>query len=146
MITFGINTFLFTGSFTNASVSLFPRFKSWGFDSVEIAMDNPEILDVSLVKGSLEKNGLLCASVCAAMGPGRDLRGTKLEQKGAVDYLKSCIRVLSGLGCSILAGPLYSVVGRAAQENQVDYQSQWNTVVKHLIELKFTLCILLLMF
>jgi D-psicose/D-tagatose/L-ribulose 3-epimerase len=36
----GINTFLFTSPFTNESVHLFPKFKSWEFDFVEIALED----------------------------------------------------------------------------------------------------------
>ena len=32
---FGINTFLFSCPFTDASTRLFPKFKKWGFESVE---------------------------------------------------------------------------------------------------------------
>ena len=38
---FGINTFLFTFPFTNESTKWFKTFKKWGFDTVEIAIDDP---------------------------------------------------------------------------------------------------------
>jgi len=131
MVRFGINTFLFTGAFTNSSVALFPLFKSWGFDSVEIALDNPSVIDVKLIKKALDDCGLVCGSVCAAMGPGRDLRGSKEEQVEALEYIKSCIEVVAGLGASVLGGPLYSVVGRADFEEEDAYLLQWNTVLNH---------------
>ncbi len=134
-MTFGINTFLFAGSFTNESVSLFEQFAGWGFDSVEIAMDDPSVVDSVLVSESLARHGLVCGSVCAAMGPGRDLRGSATDQRTARAYLESCIRLLPRLGCSILAGPLYSAVGRAALESPEAYRAQWKTVVEHLKEL-----------
>ncbi|RQP19242.1 MAG: sugar phosphate isomerase/epimerase [Parapedobacter sp.] len=132
MTRFGINTFLFTGAFTNAATALFADFSSWGFDSVEIAMDNPGCIDSGLIKEALDRHGLVCGSVCAAMGPGRDLRGDALEQASAVEYLKSCIRLLPQLGCNLLAGPLYSTVGRANAESREDYRRQWESVVNHL--------------
>ncbi len=132
MNTFGINTFLFTGSFTNESVSLFPLFKKWGFDSVEIAIDKPDVLDASIINDALSANGLICNSACAAMGPGRDLRGTPEEQAIAMDYLKSCVALLSQINCPVLAGPLYSTVGRANLEDKAVYNRQWDTVVSHL--------------
>jgi D-psicose/D-tagatose/L-ribulose 3-epimerase len=129
---FGINTFLFTSPFNNDSVSLFPLFKKWGFDSVEIALEDTSHINPRLIKAALDQHGLTCSSICAAMGPGRDLRGTKEEQSTAVSYLQSVIDVMPILGCPILVGPLYSSVGRAEPVSEKDYQMQWNTVVTHL--------------
>ena len=46
---FGINTFLFTCPFTNRSTRWFPRFKKWGFDTVEIAIENLAHTDAAFV-------------------------------------------------------------------------------------------------
>ena len=129
---FGINTFLFTSPFTNDSIALFPQFKKWGFDSVEIAIEDVSHIDPSLVKKALDQNGLKCSSICAAMGPGRDLRGTKEEQNIAITYIKSILNIMPDLGCPILIGPLYSSVGRAEPVEKDQYKIQWNIVVEHL--------------
>ena len=129
---FGINTFLFTSPFTNVSVDLFPRFKEWGFDSVEIAIEDPAHIDPIVIRKALDKNGLKCGSICAAMGPGRDLRGTPEDQQTAIDYIKIILDMMPALGCGILIGPLYSVVGRAELVSKEDYAIQWETVAKHL--------------
>jgi len=132
MSSFGINTFLFTSPFTSADISLFPKFKQWGFDSVEIALEDVADIDVILVRKALDENGLKCGSICAAMGPGRDLRGTEEEQRTSIAYIKSVLDVMPALGCPILIGPLYSSVGRAEAVEKEQYEIQWNTVVKHL--------------
>jgi len=132
---FGINTFLFTSPFNNESISLFPQFKKWGFDSVEIALEDASHIDPVLVREALDKNGLTCGSICAAMGPGRDLRGTKEEQNTAAQYIKGVIDVMPVLGCPILVGPLYSSVGRAEPVSEEDYKQQWDAVVANLKEL-----------
>jgi len=129
---FGINTFLFTSPFTNDSVALFPRFKKWGFDSVEIAIEDVSDINPSLIKKAIDENGLTCSSICAAMGPGRDLRGTKKEQNIAIDYIKSVLNIMPELGCPILIGPLYSSVGRAEPVEKEQYKIQWNIVIEHL--------------
>lgn len=132
---FGINTFLFTSPFTNDSISLFPLFKEWGFDSVEIALEDVTHIDPELVKKALDKNGLTCGSICAAMGPGRDLRGTIEDQATALKYIKEVIDIMPVLGCPMLAGPLYSSVGRAEPVSEADYHIQWDTVREHLKDL-----------
>ena len=64
----GINTFLFTSPFTNESTRLFPTFKKWGFETVEIPIEDPSHIDPAHVKAELEKNGLACGSICATVG------------------------------------------------------------------------------
>lgn len=129
---FGINTFLFTSPFTNDSITLFPLFKKWGFDSVEIALEDAAHINPEIIKKALDENGLKCASICAAMGPGRDLRGTQEEQNTAIDYIKSILDIMPELDCPILVGPLYSTVGRAEAIAEEQYKTQWDIVVSHL--------------
>ena len=128
----GINTFLFTSPFTNASTKLFPQFKKWGFQTIEIPIEDPSHIDPAHVKRELEKHGLVCGSVCACMGGGRDLRGTTEQQKNALNYMKKLIDQMVVLGCPSLIGPVYSEVGRADAVPEKEYKQQWKTVVRHL--------------
>jgi D-psicose/D-tagatose/L-ribulose 3-epimerase len=129
---FGINTFLFKSPFTTKDVSLFPTFKKWGFDSIEIALEDASHIDPVTVKKALSDNGLTCSSMCGAMGPGRDLRGSKQEQETAMDYLKAVLDSAAKTGAPVIVGPLYSSVGRAEATEENEYKRQWETVVKHL--------------
>ncbi|HWK98787.1 MAG TPA: sugar phosphate isomerase/epimerase, partial [Parapedobacter sp.] len=129
---FGINTFLFTAPFTDGSVSLFSKFKAWGFDSVEIALENASDINPAKVKEALNEHQLTCNSICAAMGSGRDFRGSQREQTASMDYLKGVLDVMPVLGANVLAGPLYSTVGRAAFVAPDEYRKQWDLVVDHL--------------
>jgi D-psicose/D-tagatose/L-ribulose 3-epimerase len=129
---FGINTFLFTSPFTNESIALFPMFRQWGFDSVEIAIEELDHINSEIIKRALDSNGLTCGSVCAAMGAGRDFRGTKEEQQNSMDYLKGVLDIMCELDCPVLAGPLYSTVGRAEAIPEEQYKIQWDTVVSNL--------------
>ncbi|MBL9167789.1 MAG: sugar phosphate isomerase/epimerase [Verrucomicrobiales bacterium] len=128
----GINSFLFTSPFTNESTKLFKTFKKWGFDTVEIPIEDPSHIDPAHVKRELDKYGLACGSVCACMGGGRDLRGTPEQQKTGLDYMKKLIDQMVVLGCPSLIGPVYSEVGRADAVPPDEYKKQWATVVKHL--------------
>jgi len=132
---FGINTFLFTSPFTNKSTSLFKTFKKWGFDTVEIPIEAPEHIDPAYVKAELDRNGLVCGSVCACLGPDRDLRGTPEAQANSMKYLMALIDQMLVLGCPSLIGPVYSAVGRAEAVEPADYKKQWATVVKNLKKL-----------
>jgi D-psicose/D-tagatose/L-ribulose 3-epimerase len=129
---FGINTFLFTSPFTNESTKLFRQFKQWGFDTVEIAVEDPAHIDPAHVKAQLDKNGLVCGSICACLGPDRDLRGTPEQQKTGLEYMMKLIDQMVVLDCPSLIGPVYSAVGRADAVPPDEYKQQWQTVVANL--------------
>jgi D-psicose/D-tagatose/L-ribulose 3-epimerase len=128
----GINTFLFTSPFTNESTGLFGQFKRWGFDTIEIAIEDPAHIDPAHVKRELDRHGLACGSACACLGPDRDLRGTPEQQQASLDYMMRVIDQMVPLDCPSLIGPVYSSVGRADAVPPAEHKQQWKTVVKHL--------------
>jgi D-psicose/D-tagatose/L-ribulose 3-epimerase len=128
----GINTFLFTSPFTTESIKLFPKFKKWGFATIEIPIEDPSHIDPAKVKAAADKNGLVIGSICACMGPGRDFRGTPAEQKTAMDYCKTLIDQAVVLGCPSLIGPVYSVVGKADAVEPAEQKKEWALVVRNL--------------
>jgi len=132
---FGINTFLFTSPFTNESTKLFGQFKRWGFDTVEIAIEDPSHIEPEHVKRELDRHGLVCGSVCACLGPDRDLRGTPEQQRTSLEYMMKVIDQMVALDCPSMIGPVYSSVGRADAVPPAEYRQQWKTVVQHLKKL-----------
>ena len=129
---FGINSFLFASPFTDESTKLFAQFKKWGFQTVEIPIEDPSHIDAAHVRAELDKAGLACGSICACMGPGRDFRGTAEEQKTAMVYCKALIDQAVVLGCPSLIGPVYSVVGKADAVEPKQQPKEWALVVKNL--------------
>jgi D-psicose/D-tagatose/L-ribulose 3-epimerase len=117
---FGINTFLFA------------QFKRWGFDSVEIAIEDPRHIDPAVVKRELDKNGLVCGSVSACFGPDRDLRGSAKQQQATIKYMMGVLDEMVTLKSTTVIGPVYSSVGRADAVPPKEYRQQWRTVVKNL--------------
>ena len=129
---FGINSFLFTSPFTTESVSLFKTFRKWGFDTVEIPIEDPSHIDPAKVKAAADKAGIAIGSVCACMGPGRDFRGSESDQAAAMAYCKALIDQAVVLGCPSLIGPVYSVVGKADAVEPAQQKVEWALVVKNL--------------
>ena len=129
---FGINTFLFTSPFTNESTKWFSQFKRWGFETVEIPVEDLSHIDPTRIKRELDKHGLACGSVCACMGPDRDLRGTPEQQRTGLKYMLGLVDQMVELDCPSLIGPVYSAVGRADAVPPAEYKQQWQTVVRHL--------------
>jgi len=144
----GINTFLFTSPFTTQSVKLFPMFKTWGFETVEIPIEDPSHIDPVKVKAAAAKNGLAIGSVCACMGPGRDFRGSASEQRTAMTYCKAVVDQAAVMACPRVIGPIYSVVGKADAVEPKRQKEEFAMVVKNLKVLaayaakkRVTLCI-----
>ncbi|MFW6137846.1 MAG: sugar phosphate isomerase/epimerase family protein [Spirochaetota bacterium] len=131
---FGVNTFLFESPFTTESIEHLKVIQQLGFDGVEIAYENKGDMDLEKVSGAIKEQGLECCAVCGAFGPDRDLRGGTKEQENSNQYIRDCIDACEILGAGILAGPLYSSVGRAGMETPENKKKQWETVVENLRE------------
>jgi len=132
---FGINTFLFTSPFTDRSTRLFAQFRRWGFDSVEIAVEQPQHIDPKYIKAQLDRHGLAAGTLCACFPPSRDLRGTTQQQRECKTYVRRLIEMMPVLGSRTLIGPLYSATGRASMVEPQQRRAQWRTVVKNLKEI-----------
>lgn len=128
----GINTFLFTSPFTTDNTRLFPTFKKWGFDTVEIPVEDPSHIDPTKVRAAAEKHGLAIGSICAAMGPGRDLRGSLADQRTATKYIKALVDQAAIMGCPRIIGPVYSVVGLIGSHDEKTRKKHFQLVVKNL--------------
>lgn len=129
---FGINSFLFVSPFVTASTKLFSQFKKWGFETVEIPVEDPSHIDPAKLKAASEKTGLAIGSICACMGPGRDFRGTAAEQKTATEYIRTLIDQAAEMGCPRIIGPIYSVVGKADAVEVKEQKREFDLVVKNL--------------
>ncbi len=127
----GLNTFLYTSPFTTRSTRLFETFARWGFDLVEIAIEEPAHIDAAAVRAAADAVGL-AIGVCACTGPGRDLRGTPAEQRATREYVRALIDQAVVLGARTVIGPLYSVVGKADAVTAAQRRREWSLVVRHL--------------
>jgi D-psicose/D-tagatose/L-ribulose 3-epimerase len=129
---FSINTVLFVSPFQNTDTRLFGKLKRWGFDAVELLVEDPKHVDPCLTKRALDRHGLACGSVAAAINPGRDLRGNPASQRNGVSYLCQLIDQMVTLEAKVLSGPVYSYVGRAEAYTTAEKQRHWQAVVKNL--------------
>jgi D-psicose/D-tagatose/L-ribulose 3-epimerase len=129
---FSINTVLFVSPFRDTNTKLFKLIKNWGYDAVELLIEDPAHIDPEFVKRELKRNGLVCGSVAAAINPQRDLRGNTASQRNGVKYLCKLIEQMVTLEARVLGGPVYSYVGRADAYSPVQKKRHWQAVVKNL--------------
>jgi len=109
----GANSWIWVSPPTDERLAaLAPRIKAWGFDLIELPVESPGDWDPARTADLLGNLGL-GASICAAMGPGRDFVSTDAATVSSTqDYLRYCIDAVSALGGNVVVGPLYAPVGR----------------------------------
>lgn len=131
-ITFAVSTWLWTSPFSTESVSLFPKIKAMGYDKVEIAVEDPALIDAQVVRQALADNNLE-PIICGAFGPTRDLtHESEAVHQNCFDYIESCLDLCVEVGAAFLAGPMYSAVGKARLVSPEQKQQEWNLAVKNL--------------
>ncbi|MEJ7588151.1 MAG: sugar phosphate isomerase/epimerase [Ferruginibacter sp.] len=132
-IKYGVSTWLWTSPFTTTSIEmLFPKIAQMGFDVVEIAVEDPALINVNAVKEGLKKYNLK-AAVCGAFGPSRDLthEDTGVHQNSFA-YIESCLEICAELETGFFGGPMYSAVGKARMVPPEQRKAEWELAVKNL--------------
>jgi D-psicose/D-tagatose/L-ribulose 3-epimerase len=131
-VKFAVSTWLWTSPFNRETLGLFPKIKSYGYDSVEIPVEDPELIDLDLTKKALADNGL-SPIICGAFGPSRDLTHEDPSfHQTCFEYLDSCFHIASELGAGFVAGPMYSAVGKARLVSPEQKKIEWNRAVSNL--------------
>jgi D-psicose/D-tagatose/L-ribulose 3-epimerase len=131
-VTFGVSTWLWTSPFNRETIALFPKIKSYGYDAVEIPVEDPSLIDLDLVKKALADQGLK-AIICGAFGPSRDLtHDDPAFHQTCFTYLDSCLEIASELGAGFVAGPMYSAVGKARLIAPEQRKVEWDRAVSNL--------------
>jgi D-psicose/D-tagatose/L-ribulose 3-epimerase len=133
---FGVNTFVWVSPCTTEAVKdLAPIVKSMGFDILEISVENPDLIDVNVVKGILNENKLK-GIVCGAFGPDRNICSSDPElRKNAREYILWLIDAAAQLDSETVCGPMYSSVGKDHIEDPAERQEEWERAVSGIKEM-----------
>ncbi|GAA1469732.1 sugar phosphate isomerase/epimerase [Nocardiopsis exhalans] len=110
----GVNTWVWTSPLTDAALErIAPRVAGWGFDVLELPVENVGDWDPRRAQTLLDGLGLAACTVLV-MGPGRELVATDPATRTATqDYLKRVVDAAATVGSTVVAGPAYASVGRA---------------------------------
>jgi D-psicose/D-tagatose/L-ribulose 3-epimerase len=109
----GANTWVWVSPLTDDRLAeLAPRLAAWGFDVVEMPIEQLGDWDPSRSAELLAGLGL-GATVCAVMPPGRELVAAPPDVVAeAQAYLRGCVDAAAAVGSAVVAGPMYASVGR----------------------------------
>ena len=110
---FGVNTFIWSGGYDRQVQGLLPLIKEKGFDGIEFPLFRPIGFDAAAARKDIEAAGLECNVVSAFIQPLSPISDDAGIRANALQHLKDLIRATAESGAKILAGPMYSQIGRA---------------------------------
>jgi D-psicose/D-tagatose/L-ribulose 3-epimerase len=120
---------------TDEFAKLAPRVATMGFDLFEFGIESTNDLDYARA-GAIAREHKLGVSVCAAMGPDRDLiHPDEGIRTNGMNYVRHCIEAAQTVGAANVVGPLYSAVGRTWQSTEDERKRDTDLLVKQLKEL-----------
>ncbi|MBV9938322.1 MAG: sugar phosphate isomerase/epimerase, partial [Acidobacteriaceae bacterium] len=108
---FGANTFIWADRWSNDLVPLLGKLKDGGFDGIEIPLIYPNQIKTDELRRNLEQHRLEC-TVCSVLPEGLNTISNDAEvRRKTREHLKACIKAVTAMGGSVMAGPLYAPVG-----------------------------------
>jgi D-psicose/D-tagatose/L-ribulose 3-epimerase len=129
---YGVSTWLWESPFTTQTIALFPKIKEMGFEVVEIPVEDPELIDAGRVKEALLEYDLT-PTVCGVFGPTKDLtHEDPAVHKTCLHYIERCFELCNQWEVDFVAGPMYSVVGKARMVPDEQRKIEWERAVKNL--------------
>ncbi|MEN3336729.1 MAG: D-psicose/D-tagatose/L-ribulose 3-epimerase [Acidobacteriota bacterium] len=136
MAQIGVNAWVWSSPITTDELGrLAPMIARMGFDLVELPIESTTDLDYR--KGAeIARANRLAVSVCAAMGPDRDLiHPDESIRTNGMQYVRHCIDAAQTLGATNVVGPLYSAVGRTWQQTPDERNTDLDLLVRQLRDL-----------
>jgi D-psicose/D-tagatose/L-ribulose 3-epimerase len=128
----GASTWIWTSPFGDEALGLVGRAKEFGFDILEIAVEDPDLITAARVREAGEQAGVTF-TVCGAFGPDRDLSHEDPAVRAiGIDYVKRCVDLAAELGAPHFVGPMYSAVGKTRMLDPLERDAQRALAVESL--------------
>lgn len=129
----GVNTWVWVSPLTDATLAeLAPRIADWGFDVIELPIENVGDWDPEAAAALLADLGL-GATVTLVMGDDRQLVAAEATTVTATqDYLRAVVDAAAVVGSPVIAGPAYASVGRTWRLSDSERTAVYAELVKHL--------------
>lgn len=127
MIQFGASTFIWVSPFSTADFGLVAKAKAMGYDILEVAVEQKELIDWARLKTLAAQAGIR-VTISGAFGPDRDLSSEDAAiRENGFQYIADCIRIAADMGSPVFTGPVYSAVGktRLVSPEQKQQERAW---------------------
>lgn len=124
---FGVNTFVWVSPLKTGDLpGLAQKARAAGAEILELAIEDPRLIDVPTVKAGLAEAGLQ-PIVCGAFGPERDLCSQNpAYRENAREYIRWLVDAAAELGSPTVIGPMYSAVGKAHLDDTRAREAEWD--------------------
>ena len=126
-IQFGVSTFVWVSPFDTAAFDLAYKIRDMGFDIIEVAVEQQELINWDKLKELSRETGLK-VTISGAFGAERDISSEdpRIREQG-LRYITDCIRIAEKMESPVFCGPVYSAVGktRAVPEEQKKRERDW---------------------
>lgn len=133
-IPLGLSTFVLASPFSDTDLPLFEKVKAWGYDQVEVCIEDPAVLSAAEVAAAAKDTGL-DVLICGAFGPDRDISAEQSARRAtAREYLLRCVDFAAEVGSPWVSGPMYATTGRARLLEPAERAAQWDRAVTGLAE------------
>ena len=133
-ISIGVNAWIWTSPFTTdgEGLALLDKVKQMGFDTFEFGLEDPSHVDPGKLKAKLQETGLRLV-VCGAFGPDRDLtHEDSAVRNNSLNYIGHALKICQQAGAKVLAGPMYSAVGKRRHVSADQKKREWDLAVEGL--------------
>lgn len=128
----GLSTFVLASPFTDKDLTVFGKVRQWGYDHVEVCIEDPGVLTPSAVRAAADGEGL-SVLVCGAFGPDRDVsHETSRGRRAGIEYLRHCVDFAAAVESPLVSGPMYATTGQARLLEADERQAQWERAVDSL--------------
>lgn len=128
----GLSTFVLASPFSDRDLGRLAQVREWGYDHVEVCIEDPTVLTASAVRAAAEGEGL-SVLVCGAFGPERDVsHDSRAHRQRGIDYLRLCIDFAAAVGSPLVSGPMYATTGQTRLLEPEERQAQWDRAVDSL--------------
>ena len=126
-IQFGASTFIWVSPFNTTSCHLLRKIKEMGYDIIEVAVEDKDLINWTKLKKIAQAEGLQVL-ISGAFGPDRDISSDDpAVRENGFNYIVDCVRIAEDMGSPIFTGPVYSAVGktRIVSPEQKKQERDW---------------------
>lgn len=121
----GMNLLLWTDIPRKEHLPLLKKIKEWGFDGVEIPLDDMSMEDAHIYAKELKILGLEATGIVSmSASVGDPISTVQSLRDNAVKVMIACIDKAEVLGINIIAGPLYQGIGRFSGKGPTEEEKQ----------------------
>ena len=133
-IPLGLSTFVLASPFSDADLGLFGKVKSFGYEQVEVCIEDPGRLTASAVAKAAAEEGL-SVLVCGAFGPDRDIsHEDEQRRRSGTGYLRQCVDFAAAVGSTLVSGPMYAPTGQTRLLDAGARAAQWARATESLAQ------------